>query len=246
MPTGETKDGKTLYLDELFLDSPHIGDYPHPKWIHLAVSEAKVSKDLTTTQAKSKMRSAAQVEFDKGCDLPTVTLKVDFINCAETEEYRQYRFLQNIFLGDVVRVIARRIGVAVSMRLTQYTYDCLTRKYTAITLGTVADTIEGNTISSRQLASGTITGTKLALNSVGAGQIKDGSVGTPADRSRSDSSLAHRDGSDPDGAHPRRGHHEREDWECRNRYRKNPRRSHHEREDLQCGDRHRQDTRRGH
>ena len=44
MPTGETKDGKTLYLDELYLDSPNIGDYAHPKWIHLSVSEAKVSK----------------------------------------------------------------------------------------------------------------------------------------------------------------------------------------------------------
>jgi phage minor structural protein len=178
MPTGETKDGKTLYLDELYLDSPNIGAHPHPKWIHLAVSEAKVSKDMTAAQAKAKMRATAQAEFEKGCDLPTVTLKVDFINCAETEEYRQYRFLQNIFLGDAVRVIARRIGVAVSMRLTHYTYDCLTRKYTALTLGTVADTIEGNTISSRQLASGTITGAKLAMGSVGAGQIKDGAVGS--------------------------------------------------------------------
>jgi phage minor structural protein len=178
MPTGETKDGKTLYLDELFLDSSHIGDYSHPKWIHLAVSEAKVSKDMTTAQAKAKMRAAAQTEFDKGCDLPTVTLKVDFINCAQTEEYRQYAALQNIFLGDAVRVIALRIGVEVSMRLTQYTYDCLMRKYTAMTLGTVADTPEGNIISSRQLASGTITGAKLALGSVGTGQLRDGSVGS--------------------------------------------------------------------
>ena len=47
-----------------------------------------------------------------GCDLPTVTLKVDFVNCADTEEYRQYGFLQNIFLGDSVRVVApaRRCG----------------------------------------------------------------------------------------------------------------------------------------
>jgi phage minor structural protein len=178
MPTGETKDGKTLYLDELFVDSPHISEYPHPKWIHLPVSEANVSKDMTTAQAKAKMRSAAQAEYDAGCDLPTVTLKVDFINCADTVEYAQYKALQNIFLGDAVRVIARRIGIAVSMRLTQYTYDCLTRKYTALTLGTVADTIEGNMISSRQLATGMVSGAKLAMGSVGTGQLKDGSVGS--------------------------------------------------------------------
>ena len=182
MPTGQDADGNVLYLPELYIDSPHIGSYVHPKWIHLPVSEAKeVTKGddkKTKAQCYTEMRKAAQAEYEKGCDLPTVTLKVDFINCAETEEYRQYRFLQKIFLGDAVRVIARRIGVAVSMRLTQYAYDCLTRKYTAMTLGTVADTIEGNTISSRQLPSGSIPGTKLALNSVGAGQLKDGSVGS--------------------------------------------------------------------
>ena len=135
MPTGETEDGEVLYLDELYLDSPHIGSYPHPKWIHLPVSEAKVSDDLTIEQAKTKMREAAQVEFDAGCDLPSVSLDVDFINCTETEKYKPYGFLQNIFLGDSVRVIARRIDVEVSMRMTQYTYDCLTRKYTAMTPG---------------------------------------------------------------------------------------------------------------
>ena len=88
-------------------------------------------------------RCAAQAEFDKGCDLPTVTLKVDFINCADTEEYRRYGFLQNIFLGDAVRVLVKKLGISVSMRMTQYAYDCLTRKYTSVTLGTVADTPEG-------------------------------------------------------------------------------------------------------
>ena len=182
MPTGEDADGNVLYLPELYIDSPNIGCYVHPKWIHLPVSEAKeVTKgdDIKTkAQCYTEMRKAAQAEYDKGCDLPTVTLKVDFINCAETEEYRQYQFLQSIFLGDAVRVIARRIGVAVSMRLTQYTYDCLTRKYTAMTLGTVADTPEGNMISSRQLASGLISGAKLGINSVGSGHLRDGSVGS--------------------------------------------------------------------
>lgn len=182
MPTGQDKDGNILYLPELFLDSPNIAAYPHPKWIHLDVSEAKevTSGDgkKSKNQCYQDMRKAAQAQFDAGCDLPDVTLKVDFINCASTVEYAQYSALQDIFLGDAVRVIAPRIGVAVSMRMTQYTYDCLLKKYTAMTLGTVADTTEGNIISARQLPSGIITGSKLAINSVGAGQLQDGSVGS--------------------------------------------------------------------
>jgi len=182
MPTGEDKDGNILYLPELYVDSANIGAYPHVKWYHLAVSDAKESDDedepKSIAQCYEEMRTAAREQFATGCDLPTITLSVDFINCLDTVEYAQYGFLQNIFLGDAVRVIARRIGVEVSMRMTQYTYDCLTQKYTAVTLGTVADTLEGNTISMSQLASGSITGAKLAINSVGSGALMNGSVGS--------------------------------------------------------------------
>ena len=188
MPTGEDTDGNLLYLPEVYIDSPNISAYPHPKWIHLAVSEAReVLQDgdssgeqeaKTKNQCYDEMRKAVQAEYDKGCDLPTVTLKVDFVNCADTEEYRQYGFLQNIYLGDSVRVVAPRVGVSVSMRMTQYAYDCLTKRYTSVTLGTVSDTLEGSLVSARQLASGSITGAKLALNSVGSGQLQSGSVGS--------------------------------------------------------------------
>ena len=182
MPTGEDADGNILYLPELYIDSPNLNAYTHPKWIHLPVSDAKEVTDgdepKSKTQCYAEMRKAAQDEYAKGCDLPTITLKVDFINCSDAEEYKQYAALTDIFLGDSVRVVARRIGVEVSMRMTQYTYDCLTRKYTSVTLGTAADTLEGSMISARQLASGSITGTKLALNSVGSGQLQSGSVGS--------------------------------------------------------------------
>lgn len=182
MPTGEDADGNILYLPELYIDSPNLNAYTHPKWIHLPVSEAREVTDgdepKSKAQCYAEMRKAAQAEFDAGCDLPTVTLKVDFVNCSDAEEYKQYAALTDIFLGDLVRVIARRIGVEVSMRMTQYTYDCLTRKYTSVTLGTAADTLEGSMISSRQLPSGVISGSKLAINSVGAGQLQSGSVGS--------------------------------------------------------------------
>ena len=181
LPTGEDKDGNVLYLPEVYIDSPNINSYPHPKWIHLAVQDAKEETEgeeiKTKEQCYAEMRKEARAQFESGCDLPTVTLNVDFINCADTEEYRDYGFLQNIYLGDAVRVIAPRIGVWVSMRMTQYAYDCLTEKYTQMTLGTVADTVEGNIISARQLPSGIITGSKLAINSVGQGALRSGSVG---------------------------------------------------------------------
>ena len=71
--------------------------------------------------------------------------------------------LQNICLGDAVKVIAPKIGIAISPCLTQYTFDCILREYTSMTPGTVADSLEGNMIPS-----GSISGTKLQQNSAGS------------------------------------------------------------------------------
>lgn len=183
MPTGEDKDGNLLYLPEEYVDSDYIDEYANPKWHHLAVKDCKENpkktKDnpkKTKEQCYAQMREEAQKQFEAGCDLPTITLKVDFVNCAQTEEYKQYQFLQNIYLGDDVLCVTKKSGVRVSMRMTEYTFDCLTRKYTKMTLGTVEDGIEANTISPRQIPAGSIGGSKLAIGSVGIGQLQEGSV----------------------------------------------------------------------
>lgn len=185
MPTGEDKDGNILYLPEEYIDSENIDAYAHPRWYHLTVSDCKENLKKTKDNPKktkqdcySQMREEAQKQFDAGCDLPKVTLKVDFVNCAETEEYRQLAYLQNIYLGDGVRVITSRLGISVMIRMTEYTFDCLKKRYTKMTLGTVEDGIEAQTISPRQIPAGSIKGSKLAIGSVGIGQLQEGSVGS--------------------------------------------------------------------
>lgn len=180
VPRGEDADGKPLYLPESYIDSTHIGDYHNIKWALLEVKDAKEVKKGDNKRTKDEcyalMRQAAQDAFDAGDDLPDVTLNVSFVDCAETEEYSQYRNLQGVHMGDTVKVIARRVGVEVAMRMTQYTYNCLTGRYETMTLGTIDDGIEGNMISPRSIGSGTISGRMIKLGSVGAGQLADGSV----------------------------------------------------------------------
>lgn len=182
IPTGEDKDGNVLYLPEGYLDSENISNYIHPKWSQLAVSEAKESTDSDSPKTQDEcftlMREAAQAEFDAGCDLPDITVTVDFLSGENAEEFKQYEALQQLFIGDAVRVAAKKIGVAISMRMTEYTYDCMLKRYSSVTLGTIADTVEGNVISTRQLASGSISGSKIAVNAVGSGQLQSGSVGS--------------------------------------------------------------------
>ena len=67
--------------------------YLSPKWYCLDCSDDKESTSgddkKSKNQCYTEMREAAQKELDNGCDLQDVTLKVNFINCADTEEYRQ-------------------------------------------------------------------------------------------------------------------------------------------------------------
>ena len=180
MPRGEDKDGKPLYLPEKYIDSEHISAYPTIKWALMDVQDAKEKTKGDDKRTKDEcyalMRQAAQDAYDAGEDLPDVTLNVSFIDCAETEEYRQYRNLQGIHLGDTVKVIAKRVGVSVAMRMTQYTYNCLTRRYEAMTLGTIDDGIEGNMINPRSIGSGSISGRMIKLGSIGTGALQDGAV----------------------------------------------------------------------
>lgn len=180
MPRGEDKDGKPLYLPEKYIDSEHISAYPTIKWALIDVQDAKEKTKGDDKRTKDEcyalMRQAAQDAYDAGEDLPDVTLNVSFIDCAETEEYRQYRNLQGIHLGDTVKVIAKRVGVSVAMRMTQYTYNCLTRRYESMTLGTIDDGIEGNMINPRSIGSGSISGRMIKLGSIGTGALQDGAV----------------------------------------------------------------------
>ena len=178
VPTGEDKDGNVLYLPEKHIDSPNISAYPHVKWGHLAVSDAKESDDTSKDAVYRKLREAAQTELDNGCDLPTVSLDVDFLSVDDTVEYRDFGILHSVYLGDAVRVVVPKLGLTVALRMTQYTYDCLLNKYTSCTLGTALDGIEGSMVSASQLAAGSIGGAKLSMGSVGSGQLQSGSVGS--------------------------------------------------------------------
>lgn len=184
MPTGEDKNGNVLYLPEVYIASPHETEYVHPKWYRLEVSDATESEAtedeeaVTKEDVYQKLREAAQKEFDNGCDLATLTLTVDFVNCADTEEYKQYRFLQNIYIGDAVRVVNSRIGVDTRIRMTDYTFNCLTLQYDSMTLGTLASTPDNSLITGKQLGNGIVTGNKIAISSVSAGKLVNGSVVT--------------------------------------------------------------------
>lgn len=94
-----------------------------------------------TLQKYLYKKAMDKLDANENIGLPKLTLSVDFVDLAQTEEYEKYENLQRALLGDTVRVYVPKLDVDVSARLAEYTFDCLTKRYTKVTLGNSKETI---------------------------------------------------------------------------------------------------------
>ena len=181
IPAGTDSDGNALLLPETFLDSPNIDAFPVVRMQKLDVKEAaegkkdESGKTLTKADCYTLMREAAQKEFEAGCDMAALELTVEFTMLGDTEEYAQYRQLEQVFLYDTVHISHAPTGFSATARVCQYEWDCIARRYRKITVGDVF-AVDGASIAGYQLPSGVVSGTKIAAGTVTAGNLADASI----------------------------------------------------------------------
>ena len=187
VPVGQDEEGNPIILPEKFVDSPYIDSYPMKRMKRLPVSEARVTKprenpgpdepaqDMTLEQAREAMRAAALAEFEAGCDRVGFELEVDFVQLGDTEEYAQYKQLQQIFLYDRVSIYHGPAGLEAQAQVKGYTWDAVTGRYTGMSVGDVFK-LQAPTVAGYELGSWSIGGSKIAPGSVGSGQLRDLSV----------------------------------------------------------------------
>ena len=109
-----------------YLDSALINEYANPK---IAVYE---NVELSSASA---LAAEAQLLFDAGADLPTVNIAVDFVLLQNTEEYKDYAILEEVYLGDVVTVINQKMNFSKKAKVISYEYDAMLKRYNKIELG---------------------------------------------------------------------------------------------------------------
>ncbi|WP_080372377.1 phage tail spike protein [Clostridium botulinum] len=122
-----------LTLDEKYIDSPNINNYPHPKIKVLEFSECNDYESL---------RKSAENYYKKNkCDIPVLNYKVDFIELSLTEEYKDYSCLETLNLGDIVTVKHKILKIDVKQKVIKYKYDCLRNRYSGIELGSFKENL---------------------------------------------------------------------------------------------------------
>ena len=150
MPTGLNTDDTVLYLDpSKYVDSSHVNDYPHPRIKHVHFSDVKVTADglyTSVAAARAELDARADALFALGCDLPEVSIDVEFQELGDTEEYQQYVNLGTIQLGDTVTVQHEGLGIDLDLRVVSYEWDALKGRHNSIRLGALRPNIGSSVV----------------------------------------------------------------------------------------------------
>lgn len=74
--------------------------------------------------------------------IPDVNYKIDFIQLANTEEYKRYKKLEEVLVGDIVTVSHKILGIDIKVKVIGIERDVLTAKNTRVELGQPLSTLD--------------------------------------------------------------------------------------------------------
>lgn len=118
------------------IDSENIDNYLFPKIATQEFSSVNNIDALTET---------AQ-EYLKTVDTPVVNIEVNFILLSQTKEYENFKFLEDIKLGDILTIYNKKLNFSKKAKVISYTFDAILNTYEKIVLGDFLDNI-ANTFS---------------------------------------------------------------------------------------------------
>lgn len=162
---------------EPYIDSPRINDYPVIHVYELQCENCSVGQQedgggiVTEEIARARMKQQTEDLLESGCDLPKIEMSVEFINLGDTEEYKQFRNLENCFLYDYVIVQHPTMDVDVTAQIMEIEWDCLLDRMVSMEIGSVGKTLANTGITSWQIPNG-FSGSKIAGGSIPGGALQ--------------------------------------------------------------------------
>lgn len=129
------KGNNGLELPEVYIDSPYIGNYPHPviREVSFFIDAADYS---TQAEAEAALRAAANAYYaSTKCDIPAVSIDVDLVLLENTTQYAAYRNLVAVALGDTVTCRHLDLEIDHTARVVKITKDLLTGKNARVEIG---------------------------------------------------------------------------------------------------------------
>lgn len=140
--------GRMMSGDAPWVDSPNINKYAKKYIREVKFDDVKLYEDVsgeteenedticqTQEELDSVLKKRCEEMYDSGADVPDVTIEVNMIDLAQTDQYKDFQGLVTVALGDTVRCINSKLGIASNARVIRLTWDCITNRSAGMTLG---------------------------------------------------------------------------------------------------------------
>jgi len=142
-------------LPEKVVNSSHASDYPFKRTVPVDFSD-----DFEEEPTEAELRTKAQA-YVTGIGVPVVSIKLSFINLADTEEYKDVAPLQSVNLCDVINVQFEKYGITTTAKIVKTVYDVLGEKYESLEIGSLRSSL-ATTINDQNANTQTEITTKFA------------------------------------------------------------------------------------
>ncbi|MCR6515799.1 NlpC/P60 family protein [Clostridium sp. LY3-2] len=174
-------DGIMLSGNKPWVDSPLIKKYSHVyekpikfENIKLKGTQNNSGDDAegfdTIEEARAELIKCCENEFAKGIDKPLVNYKVDFLDLSKLDEFKDYKILTELLLGDEVSIKHKLLNIDLKARLIKFEYNVLDEKMETLELGSYLTTL------SEEEANSSINIDNLKSSFDGEGYLKGSSI----------------------------------------------------------------------
>lgn len=173
IPIAKKENGEELYLNDVYVESPKASLYPRPRMKVLRVKGQVGKDDGTNTDTVwteeallAEMQKQAEEQFSVAhVDDVKMEVTVDFVMLGDTDEYKKLKRLERANLYDIVRVTNRRIGLNLSLRVTEISWDAIKERVTGLKLSNIPANA-GQSISGFMLVNGSISSASLSSQAI--------------------------------------------------------------------------------
>lgn len=131
-----------------YVDSPLAGVYPVIHAAAITFDDVKLSEDAqeddaengviicsTQEELDAALTQRCNEQYDAGIDKEKVTISADMVMLQNTEQYKDIKVLEEVSLGDTVRCVNHKLGIATNARVIELEYDAITKNVQSVVIG---------------------------------------------------------------------------------------------------------------
>lgn len=135
-------------LSTLSVDSPLINNYAKVYTKEIKFEDVRYFEDIeegtdtvglilcnSQEELDAALLQKCNEQFEAGIDLFKVTIDIDMVSLENTEEYKDFKDLVKIGLGDDVACYHTRLGIQTKARAIKLVWDCITNSAKEVVLG---------------------------------------------------------------------------------------------------------------